>query len=84
MMTRDEILDAISIELFSIRHVFYCTLDTFSHRLADGTGEKIKVAWPEALGVLTPLDWNNAYHMTMVVKAARQARASEPQSAEHK
>lgn len=75
MMTRDEILTALSIESFSIRRVFYHTLDAFTYRLADGTGEKVKVAWPEALGVLTPLEWNNAYQMTMVVKSSREAHA---------
>lgn len=64
MKTRDEILELLHEELFSVRTAFFALLDACvvykGHRLV----------WPDALTVITVAQWNACYDGAMTFKAA--------------
>lgn len=75
MKSRDEISDAIKVEGFSTRRVFFAALDKCVEAKLGIEG--LKPAWPDALNLLTVGDWNDAFSIAMAAKAARAARSAE-------
>jgi hypothetical protein len=65
VMSRDEIIDAMKGELFSIRRVFSSALSERCKR--DG----FNVAWPDAVFVLSVDDWRYAFDEAMRYKQAK-------------
>jgi len=63
MKTRDEIIEAIRNERFSVRMRFGNELDRLSHIALDG--ERVVLKWPHAVIVLSLADWNDAYETAM-------------------
>lgn len=63
MKSRDDILADVAGWLFSRRASFWRVLDGFRQRTL-GTGEAIKITWPDALLHITLEQWNAAYNET--------------------
>lgn len=65
MKSRDEILEEVRKELFSVRHAFFGLLDRATIKPNVG-----KMAWPDALTILTLEEWNAAYEGAMAFRDA--------------
>jgi hypothetical protein len=72
-LSRDEIIERMRGELFSVRQQFYSLLDERASRRMDGSDEKVRLKWPYVLSVIPLDEWNLAYEQTMNAKAARAA-----------
>lgn len=75
-MTRDEIIEAIKDELFSVRYEFFKRLDEASWVHFEGDRGLVKLAWPDALVLIPVAKWNEAYIDAMHFKEQRRKRSS--------
>lgn len=67
MKTRDEILDDIKTQMFSTRQAFFGLLERCAYR-----SEGHKLAWPDALTVISLEEWNSAYEGAMKWRDAQR------------
>lgn len=62
LKSRDQILELIGREIFSVRARFYQALDGYRRLVIDGPIQsEVVVAWPAALAHITLEQWNTAY-----------------------
>ena len=82
MLSRDEILERMHDELFSVRTAFFNLMDRSAWRTLE-TGERVKFKWPDVLTVVTLTEWNARYEQAMEYKAACRRGDNPPMPSPH-